>query len=57
MEVVSGLVGIPLSVEVIVGVLVKCLIPLSVEVIEVVVWLSAHPSKCRGDLCCVLPLV
>ena len=20
------------------------------------VWLSAHPSKCRGDLCCTLPL-
>ena len=31
-------------------------IPLSVEVI-VVVRLSAHPSKCRGDCCCALPVV
>ena len=23
----------------------------------IVVWLSAYPSKCRGDLCCALPLV
>ena len=23
----------------------------------IVVWLSAHPSKCRGDSCCTLPLV
>ena len=30
--------------------------PLSEEVI-MVVWLSAHPSKCKGDLCCALPLV
>ena len=22
-----------------------------------IVWLSAHPSKCRGDCCCALPLV
>ena len=22
----------------------------------IVVWLSAYPSKCRGDLCCALPL-
>jgi len=29
---------------------------LKCEVIEVV-WLSAHPSKCRGDLCCALLLV
>jgi len=21
------------------------------------VWLNAYPSKCRGDLCCALPLV
>ena len=26
-------------------------IPLSVEVIEVVVWLYAYPSKCRGNCC------
>ena len=32
-------------------------IPLSVEVIIVELWLSAHPSKCKGDLCCALPLV
>ena len=23
----------------------------------IVVWLSAYPSKCRGDLCYALPLV
>ena len=23
----------------------------------IVGWLSAYPSKCRGDLCCALPLV
>ena len=23
----------------------------------IIVWLSAYPSKCRGDLCCALPLV
>ena len=23
----------------------------------IVIWLSIFPSKCRGDLCCVLPLV
>ena len=46
--------GIPLSVEVIVVLLALSLIPLC-EVI--VVWLNAHPSKCRGDSCCVLPLV
>ena len=22
-----------------------------------IVWLSAYPSKCRGDLCCALSLV
>ena len=51
--------------------MVVLVIPLSVEVILVVlgfepylsimrlivVWLSAHPSKCRGDSCCALPLV
>ena len=36
---------IPLSVEVIAGVLAKCLIPLSVEVI--VVWLSALSLLCE----------
>ena len=30
---------------------------LNCEVIVVCVWLSAYPSKCRGDLCCALPLV
>ena len=50
MEVEFGLVGIPLSAEVIVGVLALSLIP-QCEVI--VVWLSAHPSKCRGDCCCL----
>ena len=23
----------------------------------IVVWLSVHPSKCRGNLCCAFPLV
>ena len=23
---------------------------------SIVVWLSDHPSKCRGDSCCALPL-
>ena len=36
---------IPLSVEVIIGVLAKCLIPLSVEVI--VVWLSSLSLLCE----------
>ena len=50
-EIVIGLVVISLSVEVIeVGVLALCLVPLSEEVI--VVWLNAHPSKCRGDCYC-----
>ena len=45
-----GFVIIPLSEEVIVGVLAWSLIP-KCEVI--VVWLSAYPSKCRGD--CIVP--
>ena len=70
MEVVVICVGIPLSVEVIVGVLALSLVPLvrgdyfGVVALSLIplarvdlVWLSAHPSKCRSDLCCALPLV
>ena len=47
-------VDIPLSEEVIVEVVALCLISLC----EVdLFWLSAHPSKCRCDLYCALPLV
>ena len=31
--------------------------PLSLYCDVDLVWLSAHPSKCIGDLCCALPLV
>ena len=49
MEVEFDCVGIPLSVEVVVvGVLALSLISL---VRGDRVWLSAHPSKCRGDCC------
>ena len=48
-------VDIPLSEEVIVGVVALCLIPSCVRLIFV--WLSVYPSKCRGDLCCALPHV
>ena len=51
MVVVVGCGDIPLSVEVIVVLLALSLIPL------IVVWLSAYPSKCRGDSCCALPLM
>ena len=47
-------VGIPLSVEVII---VVWLSALSLYCKVDFVWPSAHPSKCRGDSCCVLPLV
>ena len=47
-----GCVGIPLSVEVIVGVLWLCAYPSSERLI--VIWLSAHPSNCRGDCCGVM---
>ena len=48
-------VDIPLSEEVIIGVVALCL-SLKCEVL-VFEWLCAYPSKCRGDLSCVLPLV
>ena len=73
MEVEFGCVDIPLSVEVIVKEFSLVGTPLSVEVIVIVgsvgfepypscvrlilFWLSVHPSKCRGDSCCALPLV
>ena len=42
----EGCVGIPLSKEVIVG----CdFVPYPSSVRLIVVWLSAYPSKCRGD--------
>ena len=52
MEVEFGCVGLPLSVEVIVGKLWLCVYPSSERLI--VVWLSAHPSKYRGDYCGVV---
>ena len=63
-EVVFGCVGNPskcrgdcggVSVEVIVVVLGFEPYPSIVRLI--VVWLNIHPSKCRGDRYCVLPLV
>ena len=69
MRLYFGFVSIPLSVEVIVvGVLALSLLPLvrgdCVSFVPypsserlIVVWLSAHPFKCRGVCCCALPLV
>ena len=54
-EVVFDCVSIPLSVEVIVVVLGLEPYPYIMRLI--VVWLSAHPSMCRGDSCCALPLM
>ena len=47
MEVEFGCVGIPLSVKVIVVELWLSALSLLCEVD--LVWLSAYPSKCRGD--------
>jgi len=45
-------VGVPLSVEVIIVELWLCAYPSGERLI--VVWLSVHPSKCRGDCCGVV---
>ena len=51
----GGCVGIPLSVEVIVVVFGFEPYPSSERLIFF--WLSVHPSKCRSDNCCALPLM
>ena len=48
----GGCVGIPLSEEV-----ELWLYAYPSFVMLIIVWLSAYPSKCRGDLFCALSLV
>ena len=63
----GGCFCIPLSEEVIVEIVLESLkcevivvgvgfVPYPSSVRLIFIWLSAHPSKCRGDLFYVLPL-